>query len=157
MAGRASQFVVEGLASGTPNVRASLVVVEALIVVSVTTGHVRATQQTVEALVGAISHVHAGQVIVEVLISTQPLPPPPPPPAMQLPSLNRVFLEWSDDRGRSFGNPVGVSMGSLGAYITSIKWNRLGMGRDRIYRISWSTPTNTALQGAWIESEPSES
>jgi hypothetical protein len=63
----------------------------------------------------------------------------------------KVSLRWSDDRGRSYGNYVQQSLGALGQYLTSISWNRLGIARDRVFEISWSVPTKTALNGAWID------
>lgn len=95
-----------------------------------------------------------------------PIPPPPPtilaalsmdnvlvthttPPALS----DQVFLEWSDDRGHSFGSPVGLPL-VRGEYIEMLRWQRLGYARDRVFRISWSAPIPTALQGAWIDVEP---
>lgn len=69
----------------------------------------------------------------------------------------RVFLDWSDDRGRSFGTPVGQTMGAVGEYRTSLQWLRLGTARDRVWRLTWSGANPTALQGAWIEATPAES
>lgn len=66
-----------------------------------------------------------------------------------------VFLEWSDDRGHSYGNPVGQTIGETGQYLTSVQWQRLGYGRDRVFRVTWSVPTLTALQGAYIELDKS--
>ena len=68
-----------------------------------------------------------------------------------------VFLEWSDDRGRTWSNPVGVDPGALGEYRTSLAWRRCGMARDRCFRLTWSTPMATALQGAWVTAEPAGS
>ena len=65
-----------------------------------------------------------------------------------------VFLEWSDDRGKSFGNPIGQTMGVEGAYLTSIQWMRLGMARDRVFQLTWSDPVKTALSGAFIDAAP---
>jgi hypothetical protein len=65
-----------------------------------------------------------------------------------------VFLEWSDDRGHTWGNPVGISGGAIGQYGTSLQWQRLGMARDRVFRISWSGSSAACLQGAWIDSAP---
>lgn len=73
------------------------------------------------------------------------------------PDADDIYLDWSDDRGHSFGNPVPVSMGALGAYNTSLQWQRLGYARDRCFRLTWSTPNNVALQGAWIDVTPSQS
>jgi len=64
---------------------------------------------------------------------------------------NLINLEWSDDRGHSYGSPVSQSIGDRGAYITSLQWQRLGYARDRVFRISWSVPMPTALQGAFID------
>lgn len=64
---------------------------------------------------------------------------------------NRIWLDWSDDRGHSFGNPVSQSFGARGQYIASLQWQRLGYARDRVFRLTWSEPLATALQGAWID------
>lgn len=68
-----------------------------------------------------------------------------------------VSLDWSDDRGHSYGSPVIQSMGATGRYLTSLQWQRLGMARDRVFRISWSSPTRTVLQGAWVDAHPADS
>jgi hypothetical protein len=62
-----------------------------------------------------------------------------------------ISLRWSDDRGATFGNAIEQSLGSEGQYLTSVKWNKLGMARDRVFELSWSAPMNTALQGAFVE------
>lgn len=95
------------------------------------------------------------------------LPPPPPPPPLTLslddllvtaarpiPPGCLISLEWSDDRGHSFGNPVTQPMGATGQYKKSLAWHRLGYARDRVWRLTWSCPSATALQGAWIEVAP---
>jgi Phage stabilisation protein len=69
----------------------------------------------------------------------------------------QIYLSWSDDRGKTFGNKVGQSLGSGGQFAISPKWNRLGMSRDRVYQLDWSIPTKTALQGAFLDTKPSNS
>lgn len=64
-----------------------------------------------------------------------------------------VSLRWSDTKGRSYGNALLQSLGSGGQYLTNMQWRRLGMARDRVYELSWSTPAITALNGAWLEAE----
>lgn len=64
-----------------------------------------------------------------------------------------VSLRWSDDGGKTWSNPVTQTIGALGQYNTSTKWTRLGQGRNRVFELSWSCPTKTALNGAWIEPE----
>lgn len=66
----------------------------------------------------------------------------------------QLTLRWSDNKGFSFGNGVMQSMGGTGQYITSPQWNRLGLARDRVFEISWSANTDTALQGCWIRYRP---
>ena len=63
----------------------------------------------------------------------------------------QVSLDWSDDRGKTFGNPVMMSAGTTGDYLLSMQVQRLGMARDRIFRLSWSAPIRTSLTGAFIE------
>lgn len=66
-------------------------------------------------------------------------------------SGTQVFLMWSDDRGHSYGSPVGQPIGATGAYLTNVQWQRLGMARDRVFKLEWSVPVATALLGAYIE------
>ena len=67
-----------------------------------------------------------------------------------------VYLSWSDDRGHTFGNPVGLSLGGVGQYLTAMQWRRLGLGRDRVFQLEWSGTADTALAGAWIVAEPAQ-
>ena len=62
-----------------------------------------------------------------------------------------ISLEWSNDRGHSWSNPVSQPMGATGQYGKTLTWQRLGMARDRVWKLQWSCPSATALQGAWIE------
>ena len=72
------------------------------------------------------------------------------------PATLTVYLRWSDDRGRSWGNPIaqqspaGISAGSL----FQPKWSQLGMARDRVFELFWSDAVPTALQGAWLDPPP---
>lgn len=62
-----------------------------------------------------------------------------------------VLLDWSDNRGVSYGFPVPQSMGKGGEYQTTISWNRLGYARDRIFRLTWSAAIKTALNGGFAQ------
>lgn len=68
-----------------------------------------------------------------------------------------VWLDWSDDRGRSYGNPISQDLGAVGEYRTSLQFQRLGMARDRVFRLTWSSPVQTALQGAWVDAQAAQS
>lgn len=63
-----------------------------------------------------------------------------------------VSVDWSDDRGRTFCAPQTLTLGSSGNVWPSI-W-RLGIARDRVYRVTWTDPGETALMGAFIDVEP---
>lgn len=63
----------------------------------------------------------------------------------------QISLSWSDDKGKTYGNPVMQSMGKIGEYLTNPQWSRLGMARDRVFKLSWSTTNKTALNGGWVD------
>jgi hypothetical protein len=94
--------------------------------------------------------VYYRQVLLDVEVGNEPATPS----GLTLPT---VWLDWSDDRGRSYGNPISQDIGGVGEYRTSVQFQRLGMARDRVFRVSWSSPTRTALQGAWVDASPAES
>lgn len=62
----------------------------------------------------------------------------------------QIYLSWSNDKGKTYGNPVPQSMGKTGEYLTTISWNRLGQARDRVFKLQWSTDNVTALNGGFI-------
>lgn len=64
----------------------------------------------------------------------------------------QISLSWSDDKGMTYGNPVMQSMGLKGEFLTTVSWSRLGMGRDRIFKLQWSENIpNLALNGVFID------
>jgi hypothetical protein len=73
------------------------------------------------------------------------------------PSQNLLWLQWSDDRGHSWSEPVNISFGDTGEYFTSLQFQRLGYARDRLYRLTWSAPLQTNLQGVWLDVSPARS
>lgn len=62
-----------------------------------------------------------------------------------------VSLSWSDDKGTTYGNPVMQSLGKTGDYLTVPSWNRLGMARDRVFKVSWSIDAKTSLNGGFVD------
>lgn len=68
-----------------------------------------------------------------------------------------IYLRWSDTRGKSWGNPVGQSLGRKGQYLTQPSWNRLGQARDRVYELSWSDNAEVVLNGAFVEGQKGKS
>lgn len=64
--------------------------------------------------------------------------------------MPQIFLRWSDTRGITWSNAVGQDLGHQGDYLTNVSWNRLGMGRFRVFELEWSSSVKTALNGAYI-------
>lgn len=63
-----------------------------------------------------------------------------------------VDIDWSDDRGASFGPAQTLSLGATGNVWPSLY--RLGIARDRVYRITWAAAAQTALMGAFVNVDP---
>ncbi|MBS4074588.1 hypothetical protein KGY14_05215 [Ameyamaea chiangmaiensis] len=63
-----------------------------------------------------------------------------------------IAVDWSDDRGETFGAPRELTLGTSGNVWPTL-W-RLGMARDRVYRITWTGQAQTALMGAFIDIDP---
>jgi Phage stabilisation protein len=49
-----------------------------------------------------------------------------------------VELSWSNDGGRTFGDPVLRSIGEIGERLDPPRWRRLGQARDRVWRLRFS-------------------
>jgi hypothetical protein len=67
---------------------------------------------------------------------------------------DEVNLDWSDDGGQTYGNPVPQTTNNTtnGQY----QWRRLGYARDRVYRLQWGGVGECALNGAWIDMIPAD-
>lgn len=71
---------------------------------------------------------------------------------MQNGASQSIDVDWSDDRGATFNAPQALTLGASGNVWPTL-W-RLGMARDRVYRLTWTDPGDTALMGAFIDLEP---
>ncbi len=67
-----------------------------------------------------------------------------------------IALQWSDDRGRTYSNPVSQRSGT-GEYLGQMQWSRLGQARDRVFRVRGTIPGQFAISGAWLSPEPRKS
>jgi hypothetical protein len=65
----------------------------------------------------------------------------------------QVILDYSDDGGHSWSNERFASLGKIGERMTRVKFNRLGMSRDRVYRVKVTDPVKPVLIGAEINVE----
>lgn len=69
-------------------------------------------------------------------------------------SDNSVSLTWSTNGGQSWSNPVMQSIGFEGEFWRSVSFQGVGgLSRNMVYRLSWSCPFDTSLQGAFIRYE----
>lgn len=64
-----------------------------------------------------------------------------------------ISLRYSDNRGKTWGNPITYSLGATGQFDTSVLFTQLGISRNRVYEVFWQSPTLTALNGGdvWLE------
>jgi hypothetical protein len=69
----------------------------------------------------------------------------------------QAMLDWSSDGGHTWSSEywasMGGSLGNIGEYTKRARWNRLGMGRSRIFRLTISDPVKVVMLGAYAEIE----
>lgn len=63
----------------------------------------------------------------------------------------KVILEYSDDGGHSWSNEKWRSMGKIGQTKRRAIWRRLGLARDRVYRVTIADPVKVVLIGAELQ------
>lgn len=71
-------------------------------------------------------------------------------------SSSLVSMRYSDDRGKTWGNPITYGLGAAGDYEVSVLFTQLGQARNRVYELFWSGETITALNGGDVWLQPSE-
>lgn len=65
----------------------------------------------------------------------------------------RYVLEISRDGGFTWGNPIYGSVGKIGAYLTRTRFQRLGFGRDLVFRVTCDDNVNVVFLDAYLETE----
>lgn len=65
----------------------------------------------------------------------------------------QVWLQHSDDGGRTWSNEKWAALGEIGQFRQRVEWRRLGAGRDRVFRLGWADPVYTTLTSADLEIE----
>jgi hypothetical protein len=68
-----------------------------------------------------------------------------------------VILDWSDDGGKVWSNQLRRSLGKIGERLKQVRWHRLGMHRNLVFRIRISDPVPVRLHGAYIRMDPMRS
>lgn len=64
-----------------------------------------------------------------------------------------VWMDWSDDGGKVYGNPIVSRIGALGEYNNRAVFDQLGYGYQRDYRITMSDPVKFVVVGAILEAD----
>lgn len=65
----------------------------------------------------------------------------------------KVMLQFSDDGGHTWSSEHWRDLGAISNRKQRIIWRRLGVSRDRIYRVAISDPIKISLIGAELELE----
>lgn len=63
----------------------------------------------------------------------------------------QVMLQFSDDGGHTWSNEKWTSFGKIGQTKRRALWRRLGVSRDRVYRITITDPVKVTIIGAELE------
>lgn len=73
-----------------------------------------------------------------------------PPPS----TAPTIWMRYSDDRGRTWSNPLPQSLGASGEYLVQPQYNRLGSSRDRVFELFGVIPGKLALNGVFLDPPP---
>lgn len=57
----------------------------------------------------------------------------------------KIMLECSNDGGYTYGNQIWSTSGKVGERLARVRWNKLGMSRDRVFRITMTDPVKWVL------------
>lgn len=66
----------------------------------------------------------------------------------------QVWMRWSDDGANTWSSTLTRSIGKVGEYNKRVVFNRLGMGRDRVFEVSTTAKAKIVLQGAFMQAMP---
>lgn len=62
----------------------------------------------------------------------------------------QMALEYSDDGGRTWSDPVNAPMGAVGEYNAWCEWHRTGAALLRVFRVSTTDPVRAVIRGAYL-------
>ena len=81
-------------------------------------------------------------------------PQPPLVDGNNNPRQPQLFLDWSDDQGKTWSNGRWLDCGFSGQFRTRVIARRLGRSRGRIYRVTVTDPIQWRFVDAYLEAEP---
>lgn len=62
-----------------------------------------------------------------------------------------LYLSYSDDRGETFGNVRGRSLGLIGRYGQKVIWRQLGRFRSRVIKLYTTDPIKLAFLDYFVD------
>lgn len=62
----------------------------------------------------------------------------------------QVMMQYSDDGGRTWSNELWRDLGRAGEYSTRVRWNKLGLSRDRLYKVRITDPVFVQINEAIV-------
>jgi hypothetical protein len=66
----------------------------------------------------------------------------------------RVMMRMSNDGGKTWGPEHFRNAGAVGEYWRRVRWDRLGMGRQRVYEIAVSDPIPWRVVSSYLTPDP---
>lgn len=63
----------------------------------------------------------------------------------------QIYLQISRDGGNSYGPELNAPIGRIGEYLPRVLFNRLGYGRDTVYKLTFSDPCYMGLVNAELD------
>jgi hypothetical protein len=65
----------------------------------------------------------------------------------------KAMMQWSDDGGVTWSNERWETAGPRGKYKQRIHWHKIGYGRDRVFRVTFSDPIQWIIVDARMDTE----
>jgi hypothetical protein len=62
----------------------------------------------------------------------------------------QIMMQYSDDGGYTWSNEIWRAIGKIGKYNTRVIWRKLGMSRDRVFRVRVTDPVFVQINEAYV-------
>lgn len=62
----------------------------------------------------------------------------------------QIMMQYSDDGGRNWSSELWRSLGKVGNYSQRVIWRRLGLARDRVFKVRVSDPVFVQINEAYV-------
>ncbi len=68
----------------------------------------------------------------------------------------KAMLQWSNDGGHTWSNEHWAPIGKVGDFGAVVRWKKLGVGRNRVFRVRISDPVKICIINAFLDVEPGD-